>query len=412
MAEVAAGEFLLNHIADIDESSVANLQDNLHIIRSHLDMDIAFISEFDNDNRVVRYVDSKVSQTLLKPDSSDPADETYCRKIVDGELPGFIEDASVHPATSKMPITERLNIYTYLGVPVCLPDGTVYGTLCCYSHRPDQTVRQRDLSLLNVFAAFAGKQIERHLEYNRTTIEVYERVKSVLDTHALEIVYQPIYHIRLQKVVGFEALSRFRTEPYRTPDVWFDEAAQVGLSRELEMLAVQQALKGLKHLPEDCYITVNIAPDNIANGSAAEVLADYDSARVVLEVTERARIEDYEVLRSALAQLRASGVRLAIDDAGAGHASFQHILEIDVDIIKLDLSLIRNIHKDRPRRALAAALKAFADVKESVVVAEGVETEAELKVLESLGIDKAQGYYIAKPMPLEEALAFLSSAQS
>jgi EAL domain-containing protein (putative c-di-GMP-specific phosphodiesterase class I) len=103
-------------------------------------------------------------------------------------------------------------------------------------------------------------------------------------------------------------------------------------------------------------------------------------------------------------------MQVAIDDAGAGYASMRHILKIRPDLIKLDISLTQNIDGDSTRRALAAALIAFAGETDATIVAEGIETEAELRTLERLGIRKAQGYYLARPAPLSDCLALLSDS--
>jgi EAL domain-containing protein (putative c-di-GMP-specific phosphodiesterase class I) len=102
--------------------------------------------------------------------------------------------------------------------------------------------------------------------------------------------------------------------------------------------------------------------------------------------------------------LRTRGVRLAVDDAGAGYSGLQHILRLRPDLIKLDLSLTRNINQDLARRALAAALVNFSVATDSEVVAEGVETAEEMDALRDLGVQKAQGYYLGKPSPFSEAL--------
>lgn len=122
----------------------------------------------------------------------------------------------------------------------------------------------------------------------------------------------------------------------------------------------------------------------------------------MLEVTEHASIDDYAVIARKLEPLRQRGVRLAVDDAGAGYASFRHILKLKPDVIKLDASLVSAIDSDNGVRALAAAVIRFAEETGSKVVAEGVETEHELEVLRQLNVNKAQGYLLGRPSRLEE----------
>jgi EAL domain-containing protein (putative c-di-GMP-specific phosphodiesterase class I) len=149
---------------------------------------------------------------------------------------------------------------------------------------------------------------------------------------------------------------------------------------------------------------VNCSPRTILAPEFTQLLQGVDLPRLVLEVTEHDHIDDYPALLAVLAPLRACGLRIAIDDAGAGYASLRHVLSIQPELIKLDISLTRNIDGDNKRRALASALIAFARETQARIVAEGIETEAELRTLEALGASCAQGYFLAKPMTLAEAL--------
>ena len=125
--------------------------------------------------------------------------------------------------------------------------------------------------------------------------------------------------------------------------------------------------------------------------------------RVVLELTEHDSIPDYELFQQTVNHLRANGVRLAVDDAGAGFASFRHILNLHPDIIKLDIALTRGIDDDPARRALGSALLTFGlDAYNASIVAEGIETEAEFKTLRGLGCRFGQGYYLGRPGKLRQ----------
>jgi EAL domain-containing protein (putative c-di-GMP-specific phosphodiesterase class I) len=121
---------------------------------------------------------------------------------------------------------------------------------------------------------------------------------------------------------------------------------------------------------------------------------------LIVEVTENAAVEDYEPLQRAINRLRRHGVRLAIDDAGAGFASLKHIVHLLPEFIKLDLFLIRNIHEDPVKRAVVAGMLGVAAQIGGKVIAEGVETADELRVLRELGVEWVQGYYLGRPGPL------------
>lgn len=130
---------------------------------------------------------------------------------------------------------------------------------------------------------------------------------------------------------------------------------------------------------------------------------------MVLEITEHDIIEDYEALSEKLEPLRQEGLRIAVDDAGAGYASFRHILRLLPDVIKLDMSLTRDLDSDITRRSLAASLVSFARETGARLVAEGVETQAELDALKRLGVDKAQGFHLYQPLSLGQVIGLFET---
>jgi EAL domain-containing protein (putative c-di-GMP-specific phosphodiesterase class I) len=152
------------------------------------------------------------------------------------------------------------------------------------------------------------------------------RIQAALDNDALAIVYQPIREIDSGQALGFESLTRFLATPARTPDVWFNDAAEVGMSEALEMRAAEKALGALARLPDDIYVSCNVSADVALKEALPAVLDRVSPRRVVLEITEHASVVHYDELVRALAPLRERGLRLAVDDAGAGYASFRQIL--------------------------------------------------------------------------------------
>ena len=209
----------------------------------------------------------------------------------------------------------------------------------------------------------------------------------------LRIAFQPIVSLLDRHPVGYEALARFDSLP-DTPQEWFEDAAEAGLLVDLELAAVKA---GLVDRPRggDAYISLNVSPETILSGRLQEVVAARGPC--VVEVTEHAPVADYASLASAFAPLKMRGIRLAVDDAGAGFASLRHILLLEPQLIKLDLSLTRGIDSNRRQRALAAALTRFAGEIGASVIAEGVETQAEVDALNGLGVEFGQGYLLGRP---------------
>jgi EAL domain-containing protein (putative c-di-GMP-specific phosphodiesterase class I) len=393
-----------------DASMDTILQDALHAIRSHLDMDVAFISEFSKGRRYFRYVESAPDKHMVAVGNSDLLAESYCYYIVDGRLPRLMQDAALNPFARTMPVTESLPVGAHISVPIILSDGRIYGTFCCFKTIPDPSLRDRDLALVTIFAEFTAKQLERWLLTQHAQVEMAERVQSVIASRHFTVVYQPIYDFIQERIVGFESLARFSTMPIQPPNVWFDEAARVGLVEALEVAVIQEELKGLRRLPRDVYVSLNVSPITVMSGALDTVLQRVPLDRVVLEITEHVSIADYAQVAKALQPLRNKGLRLAVDDAGAGYASFRHILSLEPDIIKLDMSLTRDIDTDGTRRALAAALIRFGEETGSRIIAEGVETASELSTLRQLRITKIQGYLIGRPGSLTSAAKLVSSA--
>lgn len=232
------------------------------------------------------------------------------------------------------------------------------------------------------------------------------RIRALLERGGIRIVYQPIVDLERESVAGVEALARFDAPPRRPPDAWFAEAEGVGLLRELELEALRLALADLPQIPVGVYLSVNLSPVTAVSEELLETIGSMPPGRLVVELTEHAPVEDYDALNDALAGLRRHGVRVAVDDAGAGFASLRHIVRVAPELIKLDMTLVRGLDADPTRGALVSALAGFAARLGTGVVAEGVETEEELLVLRDLGIRHAQGYLLGRPGPLPAGPAF------
>jgi len=377
----------------------------LRAIREHLGMDVAFISEFSNGRRMFRHVDADAEQGVPRVDAGDPLEDTYCQRIVDGRMPELIIDTADNAEARALRVTEALSIGSYLGVPLQLEDGRIYGTFCCFSFKPDHTLNERDVGMMHVVAGMVIDVIEHELAEDREQQEIREGVSSALRGDGLSTVYQPIMDLNTARPVGFEALARFSVTPARDTESWFSNAASIGRDVALEMRAVELAVEGFELLPADSYLALNVSPETLLSGQMDLVLADIPSDRLVLEITERAPIDRYDGLLEALGRYRQRGVRVAVDDAGAGYASFRHILVLQPDLIKLDKSLVRDIDSDVSRRALAKALIQFARKTGSALIAEGVETATELAALKRMGVTLGQGFYLGSPAPLEQAVA-------
>jgi PAS domain S-box-containing protein len=232
--------------------------------------------------------------------------------------------------------------------------------------------------------------------HRRRLAAMGERVDRVLAACEVAISLQPIVELESGRCIAVEALSRFGDG--RSPDVWFAEAHTAGRGIELELCAVERALAVCGQLPAHVRMSVNASAAVIADGRFGELLAGRgELGRLTVEITEHSVVAEYEPMKRALEPLRERGLRLAVDDTGAGYASFSHVLELRPDIIKLDRSWLADIEHDWARRALCTAAVQLARGLHGRVTAEGIETPAQLAAARSLGVHHAQGYLLGRP---------------
>lgn len=353
-------------LVDVFRTGDEMLQNALMSVRKHLGVDGAYIAELLDGEPVLREVDAPGLEEAITP--GDP-----------GAFAAHID------------------------VPILDADGEALGMFCCLSMTPDLSLGERELQVMRVFADLAAIHVRRRVEGERELGTRRSRIRSVIDEGAFSMVYQPIWDLGARRVMGFEALCRFTGDVDSPPDRLFREAAQIGCEIELETTVIRGALKALGVLGEDCYLAVNASARTVVSGALAELKSAAPLHRLVLEITEHDAVEDYSALDEALAPLRSEGLRVAVDDAGAGYASLRHIVLLKPDIVKLDMSLTRDVDADPSRQALASAMSMFCSRVHILLVAEGIETWAELDTLRALGVPTGQGFHLGRPTALEAA---------
>lgn len=379
------------------------IQAILRVARRYLAMDVGFVSEFVRGDRIFRFTDAESEGNPIRVGASDPLDKSFCHYVAQGLIPSILTDASVDAVAMTLPVTRALPVGAHLSVPLRYPDGTPFGSLCCFSFTPNRDLTSQDLGVLRLCADVVSAVLEQERRVSAEVDARRERIRRLIGNGTLEMVFQPIYKVDRGQLVAFEALARFPLAPARSPDAWFAEAEAVGLGIDLEYLACRKALDVLTSFDESVRITVNLSPAAIVSPLFAEVFADAPVERIVVEMTEHAVVQDYDALRRSLAPLRQRGLRLAIDDVGAGHSTFRHILDLGPDLVKLDRTLIRGLHRDSARRALAEALTLYGRQIGCEVIAEGIEDEADLAVIRQIGITRLQGFLLGGPMSLDAA---------
>ena len=380
-------------------------------VRGHLGVEIAFVSRYVEDGqRELTHVSSDLDLPM-GPGFREDRENSYCWHILQGRLPQLILDPADHPFTKDLAITDLLPVGCHINTPLRLADGTVWGSFCALGRKPDRTMNERDLTILKSFASLAAERIESSLEGEMNRNEARKRVLSMLDGHGVSTFQQPIISLKTGEPVGVECLSRFPDLTKRGPDAWFDDAELVGLGQELEMTAVRCALDSLAHIPDHMYATINVSPATVASGVLRELLETVENKNLVVEITEHCQVTDFDELAREITALKAFA-KIAIDDVGTGYSGLRHIVDLQPDILKMDMVLTRGIEADPARKAMTAALVRLASEIGCVVVAEGIETEDEARVMKKLGVDCGQGYFYSRPLPIVAAQQFLLSGST
>ncbi len=218
--------------------------------------------------------------------------------------------------------------------------------------------------------------------------------------------YQPIVDLRRGVVAGYEALARFPASMGHTPGACFAAAAAAGKRYALDATLIRSALRSSALLPPDTFLTVNISPAVLLSHHWDGVLDSNPSlTNVVIEVTEEESITDYPSIRTRLDKVRSLGGCIAVDDAGAGFASLQHIIEMKPAFIKLDRALIKDCHSERAKSVLIEMIGRAGSRLDAWIIAEGIETQHELEELVQLGAPLGQGFYLGRPQPTMQPLA-------
>lgn len=372
--------------------------------REHLGLEVAFIGEVSSDERIIRMCDAAPTFDGLQEGSSDPNEESYCAKVLSGELPEFLLDPAQHPVSAAIEATAALPVGTHLSVPIVFSDGRVYGTFCCFAREVRPALRREDLEAMRLVADLAAEYLESIEAAEAQRRARHDVVAAYLEADGLRIEFQPLVDVTSMAVVGVEALTRLKDSEHG-PAWFFAEASAVGLGLEAEIHAVRLALGYLERIPPDVRLNLNVSPETLYSEAFFAAVADVPGHRLRIEVTEHDVVVDFAQMRAASARLEALGIGLAIDDVGMGWSGLNRILESAPRELKLDAAVIRGVDEDVVKQGLVHAFVAFGDRVDLEIVAEGIETQAELDMLRELGVRRGQGFHLGRPARLELALA-------
>jgi EAL domain-containing protein (putative c-di-GMP-specific phosphodiesterase class I) len=229
-----------------------------------------------------------------------------------------------------------------------------------------------------------------------------ETVEAVLaDPTLIRPVFQPIVDLRRSAVQGYEMLARLANDPSGTPPRWLAAAERLGMANALEASLVAAGITAREHLPRGTYLSINVSPGALVSSEVSAVLdaAPGGLDQLVLELTEQNGVEDYDGLSTALDRVRAAGGHVAVEDAGGGYDSLQHVMRLRPEYVKLDRGLISDAHADPAKLAIIEAVGLFSERLGAALVAPGIERRAEQEMLAGLAVPLGQGYLFGRPGP-------------
>ena len=364
--------------------------------RTRLGMEVAWMSTFTADSQRIDAATGALDEMHVQEGMAASLEGSFCIRVLSHQLPPVVTGAQRDARTRDLAVTQQLGIGSYVGAPVRAPDGRPVGMLCCVSRDDGTQLDGEAARTLELLADLIG---DRLAEPPPLPADPAEQVRRVLADGAVITYVQPIVDLATAATVGYEALARF-PECDDGPGALFSAAAAAGLGIELEVLAARAALAVAPRLPAGRPLGLNLSPQALLLPAVGRLLLEHRHLDLGVEVTEHSPVEDYGALECTLGELRQAGIRLAVDDAGAGYASLRHVLRLRPDTIKLDIALVAGVDTDIAKQALVTAMVGFAGATSARLVAEGVEEAAEAETLRALGVGFAQGYLFGPPAPL------------
>lgn len=366
-----------------------------------------------------------------------PRDSTFQARALQSRRPEVVNDAYDDPRLlpAVRALALDLDIRSWVAIPLYHND-TAIGALSVVAAEPF-AFDELDVAAISSLSRLVSALIGSHSELSRLLEDLFDnddhtphrpstarflaalmiperadqnhlhdRLDTMLAEGAMQPVFQPIVDLRTHDIVAFEGLCRFPGTGEDDVAQWFSNARRLGRGIDLELRALETILEACGRLPRPVPVAVNLSPVAASNHDVQQLLLGADRD-MVLEITEHEPFPDD--LGQALEPLRRHGIRVAIDDAGAGYANLNQILRLRPDIVKIDGELTTGIDNDPVRRALAFSIVRLSQELGARTIAEAVETDAQQYVVTRLGIDYGQGFHFGRPVPAHQILAQMAA---
>ena len=244
-------------------------------------------------------------------------------------------------------------------------------------------------------------------------------VRRAVAEEEIQPYFQPIVDLRTGKVAKFEMLARWQhpTHGMVTPDRFIPIIEQYGLMNDFTLSMLRRGCRAAKAWPADISMSINLTTEEVCDpatplrilGAAME--CDFPPTRLEVEITEKALVKDFAAAKQVVAALRSAGVKILLDDFGAGYSGLGYLRELAFDCIKIDRTFISTLPTQTESRKIIKAIQGLAESLDLTTVAEGIENKQILDAVNGVGCTYGQGYFFAKAMPAGDVAAFLNDAQ-
>lgn len=369
----------------------------LAFMRGHLGMDVAYLSEFKDGGVLLRSVDACewMCENIFEGMQLS-ADQTYCERVVSGTVPEAISDTAELRDRPAIRSIGDITIRSQISIPIRRRNGSAFGMFCCFSVKPASGFNRHDLVLMRSFASLAAEHISGAMTVDAGRAALRVIFEHLMETSSIDMVFQPIMRMATGRPIGFEALSRFRSEPYRPPNLWFDDAKSIGMLADLETWVIEHALSYQPRIPEGCFLSVNASIATIETGLLPDLVQAFQPERVVFEITDLDSVEESEHLLDETVLLRQRGARFALGFSGSSPIEFEQITRLKPDFVKLDIAKSLT-GSPLPLASIVDLAKSF----DAELIAERVETETDLLAILDHKIPSGQGYLLGRPAGIE-----------
>ncbi|HWU65691.1 MAG TPA: EAL domain-containing protein, partial [Methylophilus sp.] len=291
----------------------------------------------------------------------------------------------------------------------------------------DEFTSAQDLYEHADFALYHVKRTERgNLEIYSEVLEKermhLNRIDQALRSADIQTelfpVFQPIIDIDAGEVGAFESLARWNSPSIGmvSPAQFIPVAESLGMIAEITKLMFNRSISEMLTWPATMRLSFNLSAYDVTNQAVIKDLisimhsSQLQPGRFVFEITETALLQDFETARENIGLLRQAGAKVALDDFGTGYSSLSHVQHLPLDKLKIDRSFIKDIETNTTSQTIVRSILALCQGMHMECVAEGAETESQVRFLQAMGCQWVQGYYFAKPMPKEQVLPYLSRA--